>query len=367
MKLTPMLTAKWISLLLFLPSVAAFGAQYPPYEPDIRFLDRETGAREIVSNRYDSYFSSLTREQMSAKTGSPITGSTLAEARQETLRRYQAAVEDFTNEEKFILRLFVEEQYPALAEDYPDFGRMPWSFIKVADNIEGGMVFTRGAHIVIPRNKLRLMLDATRGPFGENDVNMMDSLLIHEQFHVFQRLNPGLFQSLYSGLWGLIPSGTIDGWEFVRDQLMPNPDESELRWIIPIRRDGGNLYLLPVGLARRDADGRLTPYFSFQAILVEPMMEGFQILESEAGGPIPATLTEGEDAGVQLYQDLLPLVGGIVHPHEISAPLFTRIFLTDAFGEGLDSERGRRSRIILRHRDWFRRNLGSPSYRTAGQ
>ena len=66
----------------------------------VTFLDIEAGQAAIMDKSLDSYFGQLQPMEMPAKTGSPITGETLAEQRAQCRKRYHDQVRQFTDDEK---------------------------------------------------------------------------------------------------------------------------------------------------------------------------------------------------------------------------------------------------------------------------
>lgn len=91
----------------------AFGGQQPaavqpPQESvspiSITFMDIEAGKVAIIDDSLDPYFDRMQPMEMSAKTGSPITGQTLAEQRAQCRQRDQAGVQEFTDAEKEVIR-----------------------------------------------------------------------------------------------------------------------------------------------------------------------------------------------------------------------------------------------------------------------
>ena len=94
--------------LFMLAQAAAVVAAPPPDEPVIRFLDKEASAKAIVAEKIEPYFSLLPALDMAAKTGSPLTGDTLAEQREACRRRCAALKLDFTKEDQTLLRACIE-------------------------------------------------------------------------------------------------------------------------------------------------------------------------------------------------------------------------------------------------------------------
>ncbi|MHC4367853.1 MAG: hypothetical protein ACYSW8_09580 [Planctomycetota bacterium] len=115
----------------------------------ITFLDIEAGKAAVMDKSFDAYFGRLQPMEMSAKTGSPITGETLDEQRKECRKRYRAQVREFADAEKQVLRDCIEKLDPVLREKFPRFAATPWSFLKVSNRVEGGLPHTQAGHIVL--------------------------------------------------------------------------------------------------------------------------------------------------------------------------------------------------------------------------
>ena len=124
--------------------------------PDVAFADLVAGRAAIVDDL--AYFDRMQPMEMEAKTGQPLKAATLADQRAECRRRYQAAVREFTPDEKAVIRGLVALIDPAIRKTYPQFADTPWNFLKVAGNIEAGFPHTRGKYIVFADSVCRWML-----------------------------------------------------------------------------------------------------------------------------------------------------------------------------------------------------------------
>ena len=112
------------------------------FSPSIIFLDAASARKAIVDDSLEIYFDSLQPMEMSAKTGSEITGATLAEQRAESKKRYAAGTLAFTQEEQEAIKWHIEQFSSKLAKEYPLLGELSWSFLKVSEKIEGGLAHT---------------------------------------------------------------------------------------------------------------------------------------------------------------------------------------------------------------------------------
>ena len=212
--------------------------------PDVSFADLAAGRAAIVDD--PAYFDRMQPMEMEAKTGQPLTAATLAEQRAECRRRYQAAVREFTEEEKAAIRSLVALVDPAIRKDYPLFADTPWNFLKVADSLEGGLPHTRGKHIVFAEGVCRWMLGRP-GPLSGRRVPLDKmELLLHEQMHVFQRAHAELFDSLYTGQWGFIRAKAIATCPWIVKHQLLNPDAVDCPWVFPILRPDGTQYIWPL-------------------------------------------------------------------------------------------------------------------------
>ena len=152
--------------------------------PDVSFADLAAGRAAIADD--PAYFDQMQPMEMEAKTGQPLPAAKLADQRAECRRRYQAAVRQFSDDEKIAIRSLVALIDPAVRKNYPRFAETPWNFLKVSSNIEAGYPHTRGKHIVLAESVCRWML-GDRARWGRRVPLDKMELLLHEQMHVFQR------------------------------------------------------------------------------------------------------------------------------------------------------------------------------------
>ncbi|MHC4121560.1 MAG: hypothetical protein ACYSWO_29155 [Planctomycetota bacterium] len=175
----------------------------------ITFLDIEAGKAAVMDKSFDAYFGRLQPMEMSAKTGSPITGETLDEQRKECRKRYRAQVREFADAEKQVLRDCIEKLDPVLREKFPRFAATPWSFLKVSNRVEGGLPHTQAGHIVLCERVCRQFASQYKTA-PDRTVLSLAGLMAHEQMHVFQRANPEMFESLYTD-WSIRTGRIVAG------------------------------------------------------------------------------------------------------------------------------------------------------------
>ena len=294
--------------------------------------------------------------EMEAKTGQPLPAATLADQRAECRRRYQAAVREFTGDEKAAIRSVVAIIDPAVRKNYPQFADTPWNFLKVSSNIEAGFPHTRGKHIVLAESVCRWMLgDRARGSGRRVPLDKME-LLLHEQMHVFQRAHAELFDSLYIGQWGFVRAKSIATCPWIVEHQLLNPDAVDCPWVFPILRPDGTKYIWPLcSLSDGPGPKQMRSDFSMLAIYVTPAGDGFRVQQSADGRPKYSELLS-----VRAYREVFPQSTNIYHPHEASADLFAKLVVFDSYlSARMDAaQRAEKEKSFGPLRDWFRKAFG---------
>ena len=284
-----------------------------------------TGRAAIVDD--PAYFDHLQPMEMEAKTGQPLPAATLVEQRAECRRRYQAAVREFTENEKAAIRRVVALIDPAVRKNYPQFADTPWNFLKVSSNLEAAFPHTRGKHIVLHLGVCLWMLgDRAPGSGRHVPLDKME-LLLHEQMHVFQRAHAELFDSLYVGQWGFIRAKTIAACPWIVEHQLLNPDAVDCPWVFPILRPDGTRYVWPL-FSFDDGPGpkRMQSDASMLAFHVTRAGDGFRVQQSADGRPKYSELLS-----VRAYREVFPQSTNIYHPHEAAADLFAKLVLFDSY------------------------------------
>lgn len=321
----------------------------------ITFLDIEAGKAAIIDDSIDPYFDQMQEMEMSAKTGSPIDGRILDEQRQRCRERYQAGVREFTDAEKEPIRRCAQKLYAALKQQYPLFAEMPWSFLKVSGKIEGGLSHTRDKHIVVSEGTCRGFAILSQSA-PEQAAMSIAGLLLHEQMHVFQRTHPGLFDSLYTEIWGFIKAKEIQSCPWLEKHHLVNPDGTDCCWVFPIRQGDTTSYIWPLVVFAEGEGLKRMPH-DFRMIAVELVGNDgrFRPKIAEDDKPIFRNLLE-----VTEYRRIFPSTGNIYHPNEASASLFTRIVMVDSLTPKYNMSSARREQIdrtLGPLRKWFAENL----------
>ena len=312
-----------VTLVLACRAIAAAPATTRGVSARLSCLDLASARDAIVDDSTDPYFDKLCPAEMSAKTAAPITGDTLAEQIAECTQRYQAECREFTIAEKEALTAAVGQIHPLMAEHYPSFAKQPWSFLKVSNNLEGGMPHTRGPHIVIPARFAEVLALRARPKLDSRLVE----LLIHEQTHVIQRQSPKKFEGLYVDVLGFKRATKIESHPDIEAIRVINPDGPVCDWVYPLKVDSGMRWIWP-RIVLKDAS-RAALQLDFLAVDVEPAGEGEFKVKLENGKPATEPLSR-----VRPYVEAMRAGFDSYHPNEVAAHLFAKLFVTECWSGG---------------------------------
>ena len=331
-------------------------AEQVQIQTTITFLNKKQAEKAIINDKLEPYFSKLQPMEMGAKTGFVISGSTLNKQREECRKRYQAAVLEFTPEEKAAIKWHVDKVKPFLIKKYPFFGKMPWNFLKISDTIEGGLPHTRDNCIVLSESMCEQIREISKVPPEQMAFLSIVDLLVHEQMHVFQRKYNKKFDSLYKKVWGFEKAESIKGCEWLVKHHLANPDAVECPWVLPVSDDSGKSYLWPlVVFSKGDGLKQMPGDFRMLAINIRKTEDGFEVVVDEEGIPVSNNLLS-----VPAFRKIFPMSQNIYHPHEASADMFAKLVLFDNLlpKERLNQQvKDRMEKALRPLRVWFEENL----------
>jgi hypothetical protein len=189
-------------------------------------------------------------------------------------------------------------------------------------------------------------------------------VLVHEKVHVVQRAHPGLFDNLYTEVWGFRRATVIEECPWLVEHQIVNPDATDYGWVFPLTREKGVDYICPrVLLARTEGIPLMPADFREVAIAVEPVDAGFRVRVGTDGRPLTKDARR-----VREYCDRFPPSTSIYHPAEAAADAFTRIVAYDAFApkDRLPQDWVQRvEEVYAPLRRWFRENLKQAGPRPA--
>lgn len=319
-------------------------------EPTVTFLSGDAARAAIVDDAREPYFARLQSLEIAAKTGSEIHGP-LSVQRAKARKRYQAAVRNFTDAEQQALRAYVQALLPMLTQ-YPGFARQPWRFVKVADSIEGGLPHTRADAIVLSEGVSAAVAGMHRQLSEPAAVQRIGPLLLHEQMHVLQRLEPARFESLYVTVFGFARRAALALPEELVVNQVANPDGLDCCWLFPLTEPGR--FILPwLEFAESETRRKMPQDFRMRAVLVVAEGSGFRVLRDAAG-----TVRTRDLAQVTEYTQAFLLTENFYHPNEAAADLFAQLVVHDSQERGGTQDRRRsREKEFAPLRTWFRANF----------
>ncbi len=312
----------------------------------VGFPDLEAARAAMTDEEIEPYISTLQTAEMSAKTGSEITGEGLAAQRAECRKRFAAGTIQFTDDEQAQLRWLAERVTDRYLGDYPLLAGLPWSFIKVKRSIEGGLPHTRGAHIVLT-GSVASQIAAMRERAEEAAIRGMGSLLIHEQLHVAERAHRDVFEKLYTEEWGFERVESLPTCDWLDRNQVVNPDGVDIRWVRPFRRGEETIYVHPRVMFSDDGPKRMPWGFRMVGVFLKKTTDGYSLQLNDDGIAAHASLRK-----IPEYRDLFKGIGNTYHPNEALASLFPRMVIADAAGKARSADAGLRT--------WCRTNFATP-------
>lgn len=328
-------------------------------EPDIFFLNKGEAAKAILDDGMDPYFEKLLPLEMSAKTGAQITGETLDDMRAEFKRRYQENVSEFTDKEKETLRWYIARIYKAVEKDYPAFAEMPWRFVKITDGVECGLPHTRGKCIFLHEDIIHyLTILKDVGTDVKNALAGGIEILVHEQFHVYQRTHKNELDDFYTGVMGYEKVKKIMPSKWMSDRQVVNPDATECNWVFRVNENNETKWYMPAVIFWKSEGLQVMPdNFRFVGVEVEGKGGVYTIITDGNGKPLMEDLSN-----IKEYHDKFTPVRDIYHPYENAAACFAYIVAFDALIEGEKDSQEAGERMEFRFgpsRKWLKEHLAA--------
>ena len=291
----------------------------------VAFLSRDDAAA-FLARPDDTYYARMSLQEIRARMTSPLIDLSLADARVAVRDEDAAGALAFTDEETVAIRGVIERMQALLETRAPLYARTPWSFIKLDDDVEGGLMHTRGPHIVMPQSVVdqytamhREMSAAGKlaaTPRGRHG-------LLHEQTHVLERADPARFEALFTQVFGFVrmPRAPASAW--LEERVGTNPDGPDMVWAFPLDRIGGQGWVMPAVIFPDVPLPRMPQDFTIVGIEVAPGDGGWRILE-DGGRP-----RRRELATIPGYDAHFPFPDEDFHPNEIAAVTLAHWILQD--------------------------------------
>jgi len=311
---------------LGLAALGSLGVARAAAGPSVSFLSRDDGAAALTRTPGDTYYANMGLLESRSRTNSPMKGVTLAEARI-AVRDYEAAaVREFTAAESAAIRAVLEHLQPLLAARAPLYARTPWSFIKLANDAEGGMPHTRGAHIVMPEAMVDAYTKLARDLLRDNPSRpsrFLTNTLVHEQTHVLERALPTLFEPLITDVFGFTRMAPVPTTPWLQTHEFVNPDGPDVAWAFPLEKVGGRGWVMPHLVVPDMELPRMPQDFQTVGVEVTRDVSGWQVVEQD-GQPKRRSLDN-----IPGYDKHFPFPDEDFHPNEIAAVALSHWILQD--------------------------------------
>jgi len=301
----------------------AAAAQTPPA---IDFLEQTEAAAALADAPGDAYYARMGLLEIRARMKSALPGASLADARAAVRVYDAAAVLPFADEERAAIFALLARVQPVLAARAPLYARTPWSFVKLADQAEGGMPHTRGVHVVLPASAVDVLVGLHRqarsaGPHAWPPRGA--DLLVHEQTHVLERLHPERFEPLFTDVFGFTRMAPAPTNAWLAAHRCVNPDGPDVAWAFALEKIGGSGWLMPDITLPDKAVPRMPQEFESVGVRVARGADGWRVVERD-GQPVRHDLDQ-----VRGWHAHFPFPDEDFHPNEIAAVALSHWILRD--------------------------------------
>ena len=297
----------------------------PLVHPRVDFLNIERGAKAILDESYEPYFSQLQIREIEGFTNSKVTSANIDEAREYAKEKFSLAVTDFSDREKKCISFVVDKINATLLEN--DIGLMayqPWRFIKVQNWLCGGFAHTRGTYIILSQRHIDHLSESWNDNMTAEEerilMEKMGALLVHEQMHSLQRTFKSKFENLYTEYWDFTKAHVLND-SIIRIDQVSNPDAPIAEWLIANPSDTNSFYWVRTLFKKTEGIPVLGKDFMDRVFVVKRINGQFVLTKTEDKDLVYTSLDS-----IDFYTNAFPISRGIDHPNEISAYMFSDYF-----------------------------------------
>lgn len=288
----------------------------------IDFLSKEQGAKGILDESFEAYFSQLQLREIAAFVNEKVPTDDITKGRAFAKEKFASAVIDFTDKEKEIITFVNQRVIETLQKNNLSLmANHPWRFIKIEDWLCGGFAHTRGTFIILSQkhiDHLSKMWSDKMTPEEETELlKGFGGLLVHEQMHSLQRTYKSKFNELYTNYWNFVHANVPIEKSIQIDQVS-NPDAPIAEWIIPNTNDKDSYFWVRTLLKKGSDIPVMGRDFTDKVFTVEQNEGNYRVLNDADGEPISHELSH-----IDFYRNSFPVTRGLDHPNEISAYMFS--------------------------------------------
>lgn len=287
----------------------------------VECLSGDAARNAFVTEKDEPYFSLLQPREMAAKTGVPVLAGTLQSQRANTRATYMGAVLECTADDIKGLESYIAIIHSSLKPVYPGLLTLPWRFVKVTDDIEGGLPHTRANVIVFSESLLKSIGQTAQKQQWQ--LSLMN-ILVHEQVHVIQRVNRKAFADLYVQQWGFRKVVAIPGAEaWLANHQIVNPDGVDVLWVWPV--PGTSRVIWPrVILAGENPMPSMPEDFMMVGVELAESASTYRVVMDKKDVPRFHNLFD-EPAFMEKFAG----INSLYHPNEIAADYLAGLVLWD--------------------------------------
>ena len=327
--------SRYIILLQFLPLLLLCSAlscssvkvsRNEPYQLDqshsIVLCDSTKAAELIISDNTDDFFGKITRTdiclQMKKNFGPEYGQNDIAGA---YLSFLQKDVTNFSSEEMNLMVKIMKEAKKLCDKVSPEVFPTNIQLLKARSRNYGNSVYyTRENCIVIPEYELK-----------NKSYDGLLSVMLHEVFHVYSRLNPEKRVKLYEliGFRHLEHNATLEIPEPLKSQILLNPDGTDIAYYINLKlEDSSEVKAIPIIYSKTPTFDPKQPaffkYMNFELFEIKPMPRGYAV-QINKDGSSTRSLSKSSDFNRQIRDN----TRYIIHPDEIMADNFMFLMLRE--------------------------------------
>lgn len=281
----------------------------------VLFLNGEEAAAAITTDRHDGFFEKVTAAEISIQMKKPLSGSeNLDNLRADYIEFLKTDVEAFSPAETDFLAGIIEHVFKTSEQVSKEIFPKELKLIKTKGRHYGNSVYyTRDNCIIIPQNEL-----------DNRDRGAMTSVMFHELFHVYSRLNSRQRSQLY-GLIGFesLEFGKLVLPEGLAARVLFNPDGVNIAQKITLQTKSGQaLTAIPVifanetGYAKNKSE--FFSYLEFNLFEIRPEGNNWIVMTAADGFSSTLNLKELPD----FFRQIRDNTHYIIHPDEVLADNF---------------------------------------------
>lgn len=220
---------------------------------------------------------------------------------------YQNNTFEWTENEMLKIKEYIENIIIILQDaGYYVLSNLSWKFVKLSHKLEWGYPFTIGDTIILPNDDIDFITNSEKMQLE------FTNTLIHEQIHVFQKINLSIFDNFYINNWNWIPNQQINIRSEDKERIVHNPDGMDIKWIWKCPDTDEyifqSLYLQPPPKKEH----------SFKDKIIE---RRWMLSEAETNAKRSIYNLQSIVEDIPCFQTYLPGKNHMYHPHEMFAYL----------------------------------------------